>query len=326
MANQQNRPQQTRTQTQTRQQPQAPFQEKPAQPLANPQPPHTNGAEEKFTEYTPLGEEKSLKLSVNFVRATLCKPTKQGHWPEDAIVRQYIAVCAHRRLNPFVGDCWLLGYDSQKYGPQFSIVVAVQALFKRAEINKEFDGIESGVIVINGDGKIEERQGDLVVRGEELVGGWALVYRKDRSRPFYQRLALETYRKSTQQWDSDAPGMIVKCAESGALRQAFPSDIGGLYLEQELHEVDKTPALPAAATPASARAELATRLSQPRVVGNAPPPAQEGTQTRQEAQGEHDQTAEESVEETQSEAQEAAPEGQEGQEAAGAVKEEVKFG
>ena len=334
---------QQRTQTQTRQSPQErafdPNARRPEQPIA--QAAQTNGNHgpqiEKETVYVPFGEKAEVKLTLNMVRALLCQPTKGGQWPSDAEVGRFIMVCKHRQLNPWVGDCWLLGYDTYKngqiVGAKFSIVVAVQALMKRAELNKEFDGIESG-IVVDRNGEIAERPGDLIVPGETLLGGYAIVYRKDKSKPFYQRLSIGPYDKGTPQWKSDPCGMISKCAEAAALRQAFPSDIGGIYLEQELHADPET--LPAGegkpeTKAPSARNELSTRLAQPateRVVGKAPaqqsPP--EAAQARQEAQGEHDQTAEESVEETQSEAQEAAPEGQEGQEAAGAVKEEVKFG
>jgi phage recombination protein Bet len=282
------------TQTQTQQRPntqaQQPWQERSAQPVST-QHNAPNGkaqsAEEKTIEYIPLGETVSIKLTIDMVRRFLCVPTKLGKLPDDAEVVKYMMVCRQRKLNPWVGDCYLLGYDTTNKGPKFSIVVAVQALFKRAEIAKEFDGIESGVVVLNGD-EVVERQGDLVLRGEELVGGWAMVYRKDRSKPFYQRLSLRTYSKGTPQWDSDPAGMVVKCAESGALRQAFPSDIGGLYLEQELHDMAATEA-PKPAAAASTSAQLKERLAgQERVVGKAP--AGDATQARQEAPGEHDQT------------------------------------
>lgn len=325
-----------RTHTQTRQGPQERVVDQ-AQRQPAPQAGNGHGAKETQIEkeivFVPFGEEVEVKLTVNMVRTLLCQPTKQGHWPSDAEVGRYIMVCKHRRLNPWVGDCWLLGYDSEK-GPKFSIVVAVQALLKRAELNPTYEGIESG-IVVERDGQIVERPGDLIVPGEKLLGGWATVYRQGK-KPFYQRLSLASYNKNTPQWRSDPCGMISKCCEAASLRQAFPNDTGGLYTEHELRDDGELPAVTeAAAKAASARSELADRLSRPaqatqeRVVGKSPtqqsPPEQ--TQARQEAQGEHDQTAESDAEEIADEAQEPTPEGQEAtQEAAGAVREEVKFG
>lgn len=284
------------TQTQQRTTQQAPWEGR-----RDAQPPATATADngqkaaqggEREIEYIPLGEQTKIKLTVNMVRQFLCVPTKLGHMPSDPDVIKYMMVCRQRNLNPWVGDCFLLGYDT-KHGPKFSIVVAIQALLKRADIHPQFDGLESGVVVRRQDsGDVVERPGDLVFDGEDLLGGWALCFRKDRSKAFYQRLRLSTYRRQTQQWDNDSAGMIVKCSEAGALRQAFPSDIGGLYLEQELYEAAgasgrNQPAHERAAQ--TSAAQLKERLAGS-VVDKAQAPA-EASQERQEATGEHDQDA-----------------------------------
>src|SRR3990167_6984236 len=98
------------------------------------------------SDYTPLGEGQPIKLSTAMVRRYLCVPTKSGKMPDDGDVIKFMMMCRQRALNPFTGDAYLLGYDTE-YGPKFSIVVAIQAFFKRAEINKAFEGIESGVVI-----------------------------------------------------------------------------------------------------------------------------------------------------------------------------------
>lgn len=266
----------------------------------------TEDAANKIYRWTPLGETEEVLLSINMVRYYLCQPTKDGHWPNDAEVMKYMMVCRQRLFNPWVGDCWLLGYDT-KAGPKFSIVVAVQALLKRTEISPQFDGIETGVIVALAEGDIIEREGDITFRGEELLGGWAKVFRRDRSRPFYQRIKAATYYRETTIWKNDTAGMIVKCALSAALREAFPSDIGGLYLEQEMVEAASAAANAAAHNPAQAQAAAQTAQQQLKerfaaapahkeaaketVVGKTTP-AETASQARQEAPGEHDQTGE----------------------------------
>jgi phage recombination protein Bet len=279
-------PQQPRA-TQARQPPQPPvFGEPPPAQLPAAQDKPASIADERVIEFTPLGEDQPIKLTMVMVRnSNLIKPTKRGELPSDAVIQQYMMVCKQRRLNPWAGDCFLVGYDTQD-GPVFNIIVAVQSLFKRAEINEQFDGIRSGVIVTNREGKIEEREGDFFLETDKLVGGWAEVHRKDRQFPFYQRLAISVYRKPTSQWDKDPAGMIVKCAESGALRQAFPSDIGGLYLDMEMQEHNVVTAVdvkPAAAAPAAppppgnAQAAIKERLSRgdskPAAKPAAAPPA-----------------------------------------------------
>jgi phage recombination protein Bet len=286
----------TRTQANPAQR-QAPPQTKPA---GNGQQPPTKDQQNaalldeilgRLTEYTPLAESAPIKLSVSMVRQYLCVPTRQGHMPPDSEIIKFITMCKARALNPWAGDCYLLGYDTEKHGPKFSIVVAIQALFKRAEINDEFDGIESGIVVMR-DSEIIERAGDLKMPDETLLGGWARVHRKDRKFPFYQRLKLQTYKKNTPIWTSDPEGMISKCAESGALRQAFPSEVGGLYLHEELIDMDKAIEEEKKKPDQSAAKALMDRMlpkpAEETVVGKAPV-VQEAVQTRQDAPGEHDQ-------------------------------------
>ena len=236
--------------------------------------------EGRSTSYIPLAESREITLTIPLVKQHLSQPTKSGKPPTDSDCVKYIMMCMQRGLNPWVGDCYLLGYDQKSqiwennqkkevWLPKFSMVVSIQALLKRAEIARTaegataFDGIESGVIVLrivpgsqSGEQEIVERPGDLVLSGETLVGGWAKAYRKDRRLPFYQRLKLETYSRDTAIWKKDAAGMLVKCSECGSLRQAFPSDVGGLFLDEEI----KAFAESAAREPRAANTEGAVDL------------------------------------------------------------------
>lgn len=182
--------------------------------------------------YIPLGEREEIHLTLSRVKQFLCVPTKSGRMPTDEQVVKYMMLCKAQSLNPWVNDAYLVGYDG-KDGPTFSLITAHQALLKRAEASPEFDGIESGVIVSRG-GAIQERQGDLILDGEKLVGGWARVHRRDRKIPSYDALNLSTFDKNRSLWNSDKSGMIVKCAEASALRKAFPSTLAAMYCKEEM--------------------------------------------------------------------------------------------
>lgn len=188
----------------------------------------------KVIEYTPLGEKGTIKLSIPLVKKMIAVPTKTGQLPSDRDCLEFIMLCRARRLDPWAKDCYMLGYDNQDGTPSFSQIVAIQALFKRAEVNEHYDGIESGIIVMAKDGELIERYGDLAIPGDTLLGGWAKVWRKDRKYPVYQRLQLSTFDQKRGHWNKDKAGQICKCAEAAALRQSFPSDVGGLYLDVEL--------------------------------------------------------------------------------------------
>lgn len=188
--------------------------------------------QEQLITYTPLGETETITLTLSRVKQFLCVPTRSGKMPSDEQVVKYMMLCKAQSLNPWVNDAYLVGYDS-KDGPQFSLITAHQALLKRAEASPEFNGIESGVVVMR-DNQISERQGDLVLPNEVLVGGWARVHRKDRQIPSYDALSLKTFDTGRSRWAVDPAGQIVKCAEASALRKAFPSTLAAMYCREEM--------------------------------------------------------------------------------------------
>lgn len=198
---------------------------------------------EQVITYVPLGEQEPISLTLSRVKQFLCIPTRSGKMPTDEQVVKYMMLCKAQSLNPWVNDAYLVGYDG-KDGPQFSLITAHQSFLKRAEASPEFDGIESGVVVFSND-QITERQGDLILNGETLVGAWARVHRRDRKIPSYDSLNLKTFDTGRSRWAADPAGMIVKCAEASALRKAFPSTLAAMYCKEEMdHQRDSRDSIP----------------------------------------------------------------------------------
>lgn len=189
---------------------------------------------DKELVYVPLGDSKEVRLSINQVRKFLTTPTKNGATPTDEQVVQFMMLCEARQLNPWVGDAYLVGFDTRD-GAQFSLITAVQALLKRAETHPCYDGMEHGVIV-RSNGQVNFREGSFVCEDEVLLGGWATAYRKDRSRPEKAMINIETYHTHRSRWEADPAGMIEKVAIAAALRRAFPTQTGGLYLQEEFQD------------------------------------------------------------------------------------------
>lgn len=186
----------------------------------------------KATAFRPFGSDEEITLTAGSVQQFLCRPTKNGVKPsfEDCI--KFVLLCKSRKLNPWVGDAFMVGYDGRE-GPEFNLITSHQAFLKRAEIHKEYDGMESGVIVSNGE-EIIDLEGDFFPDGYSLLGAWATVYFKNRSHPMRKRIKLSTFNKGRSVWQSNPAGMIVKCAEADALRSSFPTELGGLYLQGEV--------------------------------------------------------------------------------------------
>lgn len=188
-----------------------------------------------MAEYIPFGSTSAIRLSAAMVSQFIAVPTRSGKLPSERDCIRFVALCKAKGLNPFESDAFLIGYDGQD-GPTFSLITAHQAFLKRAELNPEYNGMESGVSVIV-NGELVERQGDFTFEGENLVGAWARVHFKTRSVPMFKRIKRETFDTGKSRWKVDPAGMLVKCAEADALRSSFPTMLGGLYVEQELHRV-----------------------------------------------------------------------------------------
>lgn len=191
----------------------------------------TKSTEEKSIEFVPHGSAEKIKLSVSIIKNLIAVRTKSGKTCSDHDALKFLMLCQAQHLNPFSGDAFLVGYDG-KDGPTFSLITSHAAFLKRAESCEKYKGMESGIIY-EISGEIKEREGDFHIGDEKVVGGWAKVYRADRDKPVYRRVRMERFNKGFAQWQVDAAGMVVKCAESDALRSSFPAMLSGLYLEGE---------------------------------------------------------------------------------------------
>jgi len=188
--------------------------------------------EEKEMEYIPYGAQDKIKLRVSIVKNLIAVKTKTGKTCSDNEAIKFMMMCQARHLNPFEGDAFLIGYDG-KDGPTFSLITAHQAFLKRAELNPEFDGMKSGII-IDRNGEVIDVEGDFFMSGDKILGGWATVFFKNRKQAMHKRIRLERFKKPFGIWQEDAAGMICKCAEADALRSSFPTMLGGLYLKEEV--------------------------------------------------------------------------------------------
>jgi phage recombination protein Bet len=192
----------------------------------------TENAETSIVEFVPFGTKDKISLSIEIVKRLIAVKTKSGKTASDEDAFKFMLMCQARKLNPFEGDAYLIGYDGQ-HGASFSLITAHQAFLKRAELHPEFDGMDSGTIVLR-DGKITDLVGDWHMPNDKVVGGWATVYFKGRAHPMKKRVRLERFNKNYGVWRDDPAGMIVKCAEADALRSSFPTMLGGMFISEEL--------------------------------------------------------------------------------------------
>lgn len=182
-----------------------------------------------FVKYEVAGQE--VKLSFDIVRGALVHGDRTKVTEQDLM--QFISICKFNQLNPFLNEAYLVTYDGQS-GHSATMIVSKEAYLKRADACPNYEGIQAGVIVRNKSGEIVENEGCFVADGEVLVGGWAKVYRKGLRFPVVARVNLREYDSGKSLWKAKPSTMIAKVAKVQALREAFPSQLGAMYTEDEV--------------------------------------------------------------------------------------------
>src|SRR5574344_852962 len=86
--------------------------------------------------------------------------------------RFFTELCKVRKLNPFLNEAYLIKYTENQPA---QLGVGKDAILKRAVLNPQYNGMESGIIVLDQDGNVIERPGTFKLPEEQLVGGWAKV-------------------------------------------------------------------------------------------------------------------------------------------------------
>ena len=193
----------------------------------------TQGNKEITVVYDVDGEQ--IKLTPKIVQEYIVGTDAQITMPE---FKMFTSLCKARKLNPFLKEAYCIKYGKQPA----QIVVGKDAVLKRAILNPNFDGIESGVIVQSIEtGEVIERKGTFYIKAEEkLVGGWARVYRKNWTHPTYCSVSFDEVAQTksdgslNSNWTGKGATMVEKVAKVRALRETFIEDLGGMYEAEEM--------------------------------------------------------------------------------------------
>ena len=178
---------------------------------------------------------KQIKLTPKIVQDYIVGTNAQITMPE---FKMFTELCKVRGLNPFLREAYLIKYSNSQPA---SIVVGKDAILKRAVLNPKYNGMKSGIYVINENGEEIKRTGTFKLPTETLVGGWAEVFRKDWDNSIESSVSLEEaiQRKGNGEpnsnWSKQPATMIEKVAKVRALREAFVEDLGGMYEAEEMN-------------------------------------------------------------------------------------------
>ena len=177
----------------------------------------------------------TVELTPQIVRDYLVSGDKERVTMQELVM--FINLCKFNGLNPWLKEAYCVKYGNEPA----TIVTGKEAFEKRAENHPQHDGHKAGIIVVAEDGSTGPtyRVGAVKLPGEELVGGWAEVWRKDQKESTRIEVSFDEYagRKKdgslNRQWASKPATMIRKVALVQALREAFPKTFGGMYSAEE---------------------------------------------------------------------------------------------
>lgn len=185
----------------------------------------------------PLGDGGTVEMSVNDVLRWL-----HPEAPPPAAFK-FLVTCAAHAVNPMLGEAHLV-----QMGGQWVTVVDKSGWIRKAEDRPEYDGFEAGITIqsMNPTTKVRGEPRDItgssLPHSHVVSGGWAKVYRKDRSRPTEARVSMMEYRReNTPNWQKMPCTMIRKVALVHALRESGLVS-SGAYDSAEMP--DYAPAVP----------------------------------------------------------------------------------
>ena len=198
-----------------------------------------------------------VKLTPAIVKNYLVSGDKER--VTDQEVAMFINLCKFSGLNPWLKEAYCIKYGTEPA----TMVVGKEAFMKRAESHPEYDGFEAGVIVFDPEsGVIDHRIGTITVPGEQIIGGYAEVWRKDKSHSTRIEVSFDEYagRKKdgslNRQWAAKPATMIRKVALVQALREAFPSSLGNMFTAEEQGAEDPAEFSMPAVNPEAIEAEV----------------------------------------------------------------------
>ena len=190
-----------------------------------------NMTDKNIVEYQVNGETISLTPEIVKQYMVSGDPTKVSNQE----VNLFMALCKFQHLNPWLRDAYLIKYSDKSPA---NLVVSKEAYLKRAQAQVDYKYFEAGLIIVR-DGKLAEVIGSFKLPTDQLVGGWAKVYREGLEDPFTAKVSIQEYSTGQSLWKTKPSTMIRKVAIVQAFREAYPTQLGGMYIKEEQESMEE---------------------------------------------------------------------------------------
>ncbi|MBQ8692031.1 MAG: phage recombination protein Bet [Synergistaceae bacterium] len=182
-------------------------------------------ADSNVLQVQPVQQGVYQREEIETIKRTVAKDAT------DDELRMFLHLANSYGLDPFARDIWFI-----KDGNSRPIIMTSRdGYLKIANRDANFDGLDADV-VYEGDLFKKTAAGVEHVYSTKgrgaIVGAYALVYRKDKTRPVYVYAPIADYRRNSPTWRQFPHAMILKVAEAQALKRAF--SISGIVTAEEV--------------------------------------------------------------------------------------------
>lgn len=212
--------------------------------------------------WTP--EEKALVEAAGLVHTD--SQTGEKILAERPVVAAFLRHCERTGLDPIARQIYSIARKS-KGQLRWQIQISIDGARLIAERSGQYEGQTTPQFTADGQSWTE-----VWLSTEFPKAARVGVYRRGFRKPLYAVALWDAYVQTTyngdvtDMWRRMGPLMLAKCAETMALRKAFPQDLSGLYSAEEMSQADSgassaTPAAPSgAAEPHRAAAAAAEEV------------------------------------------------------------------
>jgi phage recombination protein Bet len=160
------------------------------------------------------------------LKRTICEDATDDEY------RMFVGICQRSGLDPFSKQIYFRKYNTQQ-GPRVAIITGIDGYRLIAQRTGEYEG-QTEPEWCGADGVWKQVWLDQKPPAAARVGTWRRGFRQ----PLYAIAKWTEYYPSNPKerfmWDKMPANQISKCSEALSLRKAFPKEMSGLYVSEEM--------------------------------------------------------------------------------------------